>query len=205
MIKKRISMALFLLTCFCVVSLVSNSAIPVSQKSSVYKLRNGRLVQEYLSPGDSLRSRKALKGDVIGYPSQMHLCNNISRENIGVDLIIPGQKHAPDILPYTGKGVVIGIMDCGIDPNHITFLDSEGKSRVKTYIFTESAEESKDKKLQAQIFATPAEILTAPIDSSEGGHGTHHGFGSRFMEGESLQRHGSRCRIIFSGYGRPCV
>ncbi len=59
-------MALFLLTCFCVVSLVSNSAIPVSQKSSVYKLRNGRLVQEYLSPGDSLRSRKALKGDVIG-------------------------------------------------------------------------------------------------------------------------------------------
>ena len=173
MIKKRISMALFLLTCFCVVSLVSNSAIPVSQKSSVYKLRNGRLVQEYLSPGDSLRSRKALKGDVIGYPTQMHLCNNISRENIGVDLIIPGQKHAPDILPYTGKGVVIGIMDCGIDPNHITFLDSEGKSRVKTYIFTESAEESKDKKLQAQIFATPAEILTAPIDSSEGGHGTH--------------------------------
>lgn len=33
--------------------------------------------------------------------------------------------------PYTGKGVVVGICDIGFDPLHPTFLDSDGKSRVK--------------------------------------------------------------------------
>lgn len=33
--------------------------------------------------------------------------------------------------PYTGKGVVVGLCDIGFDPLHPTFLDEEGKSRVK--------------------------------------------------------------------------
>ena len=33
--------------------------------------------------------------------------------------------------PYTGKGVIVGICDIGLDPLHPTFLDSNGKSRVK--------------------------------------------------------------------------
>ena len=36
--------------------------------------------------------------------------------------------------PYTGKGVVVGICDLGIDPLHPTFLDSEGKSRIKRIV-----------------------------------------------------------------------
>lgn len=36
--------------------------------------------------------------------------------------------------PYTGKGVVVGICDIGIDPLHPTFLDSEGKSRIKRVV-----------------------------------------------------------------------
>ena len=36
--------------------------------------------------------------------------------------------------PYTGKGVVVGLCDIGIDPLHPTFLDSEGKSRIKRVV-----------------------------------------------------------------------
>lgn len=35
---------------------------------------------------------------------------------------------------YTGKGVVVGICDIGIDPLHPTFLDSEGRSRIKRVV-----------------------------------------------------------------------
>lgn len=32
---------------------------------------------------------------------------------------------------YKGRGVVTGLMDVGIDPNHVNFTDAEGKCRVK--------------------------------------------------------------------------
>lgn len=37
-------------------------------------------------------------------------------------------------IPYTGKGVVVGICDIGIDPLHPTFLDAEGRSRIKRVV-----------------------------------------------------------------------
>lgn len=36
--------------------------------------------------------------------------------------------------PYTAKGVVVGICDIGIDPLHPTFLDADGKSRIKRVV-----------------------------------------------------------------------
>ena len=33
--------------------------------------------------------------------------------------------------PYTGKGIVVGLCDIGLDPLHPTFLDENGKSRIK--------------------------------------------------------------------------
>ena len=35
---------------------------------------------------------------------------------------------------YTGKGVVVGICDIGIDPLHPTFLDKDGRSRIKRVV-----------------------------------------------------------------------
>ncbi|MDE6197159.1 MAG: hypothetical protein K2F91_04740, partial [Muribaculaceae bacterium] len=53
---------------------------------------------------------------------------NKAREATGVDKI-----HAGTDLPraYTGKGVVCGIVDGGIDPNHINFNDADGNYRVQ--------------------------------------------------------------------------
>ena len=53
--------------------------------------------------------------------------NDKARVATGIDMI-----HAGTGLPqaYTGKGVICGIVDNGIDPNHINFRDENGKSRV---------------------------------------------------------------------------
>ena len=39
-------------------------------------------------------------------------------------------------LPYTGKDVVVGIIDTGFDPNHPAFLDAEGNPRVSKLFYT---------------------------------------------------------------------
>lgn len=44
------------------------------------------------------------------------------------------QNGAAAGTPYTGKGVVVGLCDIGIDPLHPTFLDSVGKSRIKRVV-----------------------------------------------------------------------
>lgn len=37
-------------------------------------------------------------------------------------------------VPFTGKGVVVGFCDIGIDPLHPTFLDADGRSRIKKLV-----------------------------------------------------------------------
>lgn len=37
-------------------------------------------------------------------------------------------------VPYTGKGVVVGLCDIGIDPLHPTFIGADGKSRIKRVV-----------------------------------------------------------------------
>lgn len=44
------------------------------------------------------------------------------------------QTGAAAGVPYTGKGVVVGICDIGIDPLHPTFLDADGKSRIRRVV-----------------------------------------------------------------------
>ena len=52
--------------------------------------------------------------------------NKLARQSTGVDLIHSGSGLAQ---AYTGKGVVCGIVDTGLDPNHINFKDDDGNSK----------------------------------------------------------------------------
>ena len=68
-----------------------------------------------------------------GLVSRIHLarrlvpCNDVSRALIGIDDIHSGKSISR---LYTGKGVVYGTLDMGVDFNHIAFSDAEGRSRI---------------------------------------------------------------------------
>ncbi|MDE6288696.1 MAG: peptidase, partial [Muribaculaceae bacterium] len=51
-----------------------------------------------------------------------------ARQSGGVSAIHEGLKLDQ---PFTGKGVVAGIVDAGLDPNHINFRDENGRSRIE--------------------------------------------------------------------------
>lgn len=57
----------------------------------------------------------------------LHPANNKSRAASKIDDIHQGKGLD---IPYTGKGVMTLIVDQGMDPNHVAFLDDNGKSRV---------------------------------------------------------------------------
>lgn len=67
------------------------------------------------------------------------------------------------VVSFTGQGVVTGLMDTGIDPNHINFTDGSGACRVKqAYDFT--------KNISA---TTSAAVKRFTTDSNSETHGTH--------------------------------
>lgn len=58
----------------------------------------------------------------------LETCSDSARYFSRVDPVLAGEGFD---MPYTGKDVIIGIIDCGFDYNHINLCDSNGASRVK--------------------------------------------------------------------------
>lgn len=69
--------------------------------------------------------------------------------------------------PYTGKGVVVGLCDSGLDPNHINFIGPDGKSRVKRVICNDEI------KGQRLIIDSADEIAAWKSENPGAFHGTH--------------------------------
>ena len=55
-------------------------------------------------------------------------CSDSARYYSRVDAVLKGQGFER---AYTGKGVIVGVIDCGFDFNHINLCDDEGNTRVK--------------------------------------------------------------------------
>lgn len=101
-------------------------------------------------------------------PRAMKPLNDIARAVTGVDAI-----HAGKGLPqaYTGKGVVTGIVDAGLDPNHLMFKRADGTSRVE-YLTYYIQDNSSSSGVSGAWFnrATIGEFTT---DDPTTFHGTH--------------------------------
>lgn len=69
--------------------------------------------------------------------------------------------------PYTGKGVVVGLCDIGIDPLHPTFLDADGRSRIKRVV---QYVEGEGKRIQLD---GDDEYMVWQTDDPEMYHATH--------------------------------
>ena len=77
--------------------------------------------------------------------------------------------------PYTGKGVIVGVVDCGIDFGHPVFYDKNGNMRIKRVfdvMGNDYIELYDGTTIKGTEYTTPSEIagLTGPDNLS---HGTH--------------------------------
>lgn len=73
---------------------------------------------------------------------------------------------------YTGKGVVAGIVDGGIDPNHINFKKEDGTSRIPyfTHIYVDS---SNPNGFSVDEYQTEEKLSRFTTDDATTFHGTH--------------------------------
>lgn len=71
---------------------------------------------------------------------------------------------------YSGSGVVLGMMDQGIDPNHINFLNADQTaSRVKrVWVYGAG-----DKEAAPTLYETPEAIAGLSTDNVQSTHATH--------------------------------
>ncbi|MGN1247601.1 MAG: S8 family serine peptidase, partial [Paludibacteraceae bacterium] len=101
-------------------------------------------------------------------PRAVKPMNDRARLLTGVDAI-----HAGTGLPqaYTGKGVVTGIVDAGIDPNHVMFKRADGSPRVQYLAhITESSSSSSGVSMKGYNITNMEEFTT---DDPTTFHGTH--------------------------------
>jgi len=71
---------------------------------------------------------------------------------------------------YTGRGVVVGVFDSGIDFNHNNFRHPEThKTRIKKALVFEGEDEDE----KGKVYTDPDEIDKLTTDNTEGSHGTH--------------------------------
>ena len=79
-------------------------------------------------------------------------------------------------MPYTGKGVIVGVIDCGFDFNHINFWDNEGNTRVKAVYmpFNDSGRATMVNRIQlpGSSFERPETIEPLTTDDPLTTHGT---------------------------------
>lgn len=129
----------------------------------------------------SLADKPAIRKLSLERPVKTAMDN--ARKDAGVDAVQSGAAGLD--VPYTGKGVLAIILDQGVDPNHISFLDEKGKSRV-TYLldfdgkadsqgspyFTIYGDQIYDEKPDGSIYWYPT-IDKFTTDEKGAYHGTH--------------------------------
>lgn len=112
-------------------------------------------------------------------PRKVTLHTDVARAFMDVDQAQQGiTTDKGEIIPFTGKGVAIGITDVGIDPRHIAFreMNDTSKSRVALYLLTRSGQENEETDEFSYQVYRPIKGENPPTDSIDldaGGHGTH--------------------------------
>lgn len=91
---------------------------------------------------------------------------DVSRQVIGVDDVHQGKSNSWG-QKFRGAGVIAGIFDRGIDPQHINFRDADNNTRIKAYWTFLSTGGT------GRAYLTPDAIDNAPTDSRNDTHGTH--------------------------------
>ncbi|MCF0218369.1 MAG: S8 family serine peptidase [Muribaculaceae bacterium] len=126
-------------------------------------------------PLSALQEVAKLKGvTYIEVSSPVQPMMDIARDETGGSKVIAGEGFKQ---PYTGKGVIVGVVDCGFDYTHGAFADSEGKLRISR-VWEQSTTPVGDQKSPEAFgygveLTSPEEILASGGDIRSNSHGTH--------------------------------
>lgn len=144
--------------------------ITVANPSDVDKLREGKfqvlsargtsvILRINLNQLYELSALPYVKRISVSRPGTFY--SDLQRSSTGLDRI--QEDDSPLGMPLTGKGVITGLYDSGIDVNHINFANEKGKSRIGRF-FNFIDEEGN--------FQTP-DINKFLTDNEYAYHGTH--------------------------------
>lgn len=112
---------------------------------------------------DSLAALPSVRQLSVG--NEVKALMNTARKTTFVDELQEGSDGL-DGVKYTGVGVIAGLMDLGLDVNHVNFLDADGQPRTKAlWSITRNGAVSS--------YETPQRIKNFTTDSRTDSHGTH--------------------------------
>ena len=129
---------------------LATTLIPVDKIEEVAKLDNVTRIEvaEILQPCNDKQREATKAGDAIS--------NSAAAQALGLSK------------QYTGKGVILGIVDTGVDFQHIAFKDKNGNSRiVRAYKLSGSNSTS------LTTYSSASQISGLTYDTNEEDHGTH--------------------------------
>lgn len=120
----------------------------------------------------------AAAGEVSGVKyistgNHVSLLNDYNRRVSGADVV---HSNDGDILPrpFTGKGVVVGMIDIGIEYDHPAYRDQDGNTRIKAVWNQRSYYGSAPEEYGYGVeYTTPEAIREATFDTSSEYHGGH--------------------------------
>ncbi len=149
----------------------------VTSVGGEFKYSSGDIaaVRISISQMATILSNKAIQR-IEAFPPQLHLLNDSMLLNNNIIAVHNGQ--APLTQGYNGTGVVVGIIDSGIDITHSDFKDSLGKTRIN-YLWdqTKPAINSPSTPInygqEWNNLQIDSGLAIGHTDADQHGHGTH--------------------------------
>lgn len=152
-----------------------NSA-PIAELESMGVQVNGEYgdVLTVTAPVEQLEAiAKMAKVRQVAVARRVNLKTDKQRSLANVDQVHSGTGLS---MPYKGRDVVVGMIDAGIDFNHMAFKDADGNTRVKRVYMPGGTGKSpvvNGKTLPGAEYTTPEEIAKLTSDLAGESHGTH--------------------------------
>ena len=110
----------------------------------------------------------------VSLAQPLHWCNDSALYYSDVPAV---HSFGGYIGSLTGQGVIVGIIDTGIDFNHINLCDDSGRSRVRAvYLPADTLGPHPvvdGLELPGSCYETPQEIAALTTDCTDSSHGTH--------------------------------